>query len=239
MQRCVTLISVMNMSVHKKKILRLAVAFLTAAVCIGGTVALVWMQSIQPETSVCIDAGHGAHDSGAVNGERLEKDDNLRLALLVRENLETKGIQVYMTREDDTFLSLDERCRMANKKKCTLFVALHRNSAESGNGVEMWIQNTPTDTDWALAENMLHALSDAGISKARGIKTGYAKNADGNYYVNAHTDMPSCLAEIGFITSEKDNALFDKNLNAYAEAIADGIEKTLQDMGKLTSDPSD
>lgn len=227
------------MRIHKKKILCLFLCLFTAAVLIGGTVALVWMQSVQPEISVCLDAGHGAHDSGAANGARLEKDDNLRLALLVREKLEAKNIKVYMTREDDTFLSLDERCRVANKKKCTLFVALHRNSAESGSGVEMWIQNTPTDTDWALAENMLNALSNAGISKARGIKTGYAKNADGNYYVNAHTDMPSCLAEIGFITSEKDNELFDANSEAYAEAIAEGIEKTLRDMGKLTSEALD
>lgn len=227
------------MRIQKKKLLGTAAVLLIAAVLIVGTVAVVWMQSVQPEISVCIDAGHGAHDSGAVNGERLEKDDNLRLALLVREKLEAKNIKVYMTREDDTFLSLDERCRVANKKKCTLFVALHRNSAESGNGVEMWIQNTPTDTDWALAENMLNALSDAGISKARGIKTGYAKNADGNYYVNAHTDMPSCLAEIGFVTSEQDNELFDANLDAYAAAIADGIEKTLRDMGKLQTETED
>lgn len=226
----------MVMQIQKKKLLGTAAVLLIAAVLIVGTVAVVWMQSVQPEISVCIDAGHGAHDSGAVNGERLEKDDNLRLALSVREKLEAKNIKVYMTREDDTFLSLDERCRVANKKKCTLFVALHRNSAESGNGVEMWIQSTPTDTDWALAENMLNALSDAGISKARGVKTGYAKNADGNYYVNAHTDMPSCLAEIGFVTSEQDNELFDKNLDAYAAAIADGIEKTLRDMGKLPAE---
>ncbi len=222
------------MRIHKKKILCLFLCFFTAAVLIGGTVALVWMQSVQPEISVCLDAGHGAHDSGAVHGERLEKDDNLRLALSVREKLEAKGVKVYMTREDDTFLSLDERCRVANKKKCTLFVALHRNSAESGNGVEMWIQNTPTDTDWALAENMLNALADTEISKARGIKTGYAKNADGNYYVNAHTDMPSCLAVFGFITSNTYNSLFDENLDAYAEALANGIEKTLRDMGKLS-----
>lgn len=230
------MISVMVMQIQKKKLLGTATVLLIAAVLIVGTVAVVWMQSVQPEISVCIDAGHGAHDSGATYGTRLEKDDNLRLALSVREKLEAKNIKVYMTREDDTFLSLDERCRVANKKKCTLFVALHRNSAESGNGVEMWIQSTPTDTDWALAENMLNALSEAGISKARGVKTGYAKNADGNYYVNAHTDMPSCLAEIGFVTSEQDNELFDANLDAYAEAIADGIEKTLRDMGKLTTE---
>lgn len=227
------------MRIHKKKLFGTLVLLFAAVFLIFSTVAVVWMQSVQPEISVCIDAGHGAHDSGAVNGDRLEKDDNLRLALSVQEKLEAKGIRVYMTREDDTFLSLEDRCRAANKKKCTLFVALHRNSAESGSGVEMWIQNTPTDTDWMLAENMLNALSNAGISKARGIKTGYAKNSDGNYYVNAHTNMPSCLAEIGFITSEKDNELFDANLDAYAKALADGIEKTLQDMGKQQTETAE
>ncbi len=220
------------MRTRQKRIIHILGISLFAAALIAFTITVVYLQSVKPEISVCIDAGHGAHDSGAVNGERLEKDDNLRLSLRVREKLEEKGVKVYMTREDDTFLTLEERCRVANKKKCTLFVALHRNSAESGNGVEMWIQSTPNDTDWALAENMLNALSKTEISKARGVKTGYAKNPDGNYYVNAHTDMPSCLAEIGFITSEQDNTLFDENLDAYAAAIADGIEKTLRDMGK-------
>ena len=79
------------MRIHKKKILCLFLCFFTAAVLIGGTVALVWMQSVQPEISVCLDAGHGAHDSGAVHGERLEKDDNLRLALSVRESWKQKA----------------------------------------------------------------------------------------------------------------------------------------------------
>jgi len=39
--------------------------------------------------------------------------------------------------------------------------------------------------------------------------------------------MPSCLVELGFINSEEDNSLFDQNLNLYAEAVAESIEKTL------------
>ena len=42
--------------------------------------------------------------------------------------------------------------------------------------------------------------------------------------------MPSCLAEIGFITDDGDNCLFDDNLDAYAQAIADGIAKTLNEI---------
>lgn len=217
------------MKLHHKKWIYIVLFALTAVFLIVFTVGLVYSQSKQEEISVCLDAGHGGDDCGAINGERLEKDDNLRLTLLVRDKLQEQGVKVYLTRSDDTYLTLQERCDIANRKKCTLFVALHRNSAESGSGVEMWVKNTPNDTEWALAENMLNALSQVGISKARGVKSGYAKNADGNYYVNAHTDMPSCLAEIGFITSDTDNELFDKNIEAYAEAIAEGILKTLKE----------
>lgn len=217
------------------RLVRTLFLVLIAVVLVGGTILAVYIHDSAPEISVCLDPGHGDHDPGAVNGERLEKDDNLRVALLVRDNLEAKGIRVYMTRDDDTFLSLEERCALANKKKCTLFVALHRNSAESGTGVEVWVENTPEKVDWALAENILNGLSEAGISKARGVKSGYVHNPDGNYYVNAHTKMPSCLVELGFITSDTDNALFDEHLNDYAKEIADAIEKTLQEQVETTT----
>lgn len=219
------------MKLRQKKWILYPVSALVIVFSILLTVGIVYRESQRPEISVCLDAGHGGEDCGATYGERLEKDDNLRLTLLVRDKLEANGIKVYLTREDDIYLTLAERCQIANRKRCTLFVALHRNSSDSGgNGVEMWVKNTPSDTEWALAENMLSALEDVGISKARGVKSGYAKNADGNYYVNAHTDMDSCLAEIGFITSDVDNALFDENLDAYADAIANGILETLDSM---------
>ena len=55
------------MQIQKKKLLGTAAVLLIAAMLIVGTVAVVWMQSVQPEISVCIDAGHGAHDSGAMS----------------------------------------------------------------------------------------------------------------------------------------------------------------------------
>ncbi len=177
--------------------------------------------------TVCIDAGHGGDDVGAVLGERYEKDDNLRLAEAVKTELENKGVKVIMTRDSDEFISLEDRCRVANRKKADLFVALHRNSAESGNGVEIWVNSTPSETENELAGNILTELEKVGISSNRGVKSGYVGNSDGNYYVNKHTDMPSCLVEIGFITSVKDNTLFDDNLSEYASAVAEGIYSTL------------
>ena len=54
---------------------------------------------------ICLDAGHGGDDPGAVNGDRLEKDDNLNMALAVRDALEAAGhdnLEVVLTRSDDT-----------------------------------------------------------------------------------------------------------------------------------------
>lgn len=175
---------------------------------------------------VVIDAGHGGSDVGAEYNGRYEKDDNLAVALLVAEKLEEKGIDVELTRDDDTFISLENRCKIANKKQAELFVSLHRNSADGARGVEIWVSSDKPDKDTLLAENIMQNLDEAGISQNRGVKYGYAQG-DGNYYVNSHTDMPSCLVELGFMNSEEDNALFDQNLDSYAEAIAEAIEISL------------
>ena len=178
---------------------------------------------------VVIDPGHGGKDYGAIYGERNEKDDNLKLALLVYENLEEMGIDAELTRDTDKKISLEKRCSFANRKRAKLFVSLHRNSAEGARGVEIWIyngENKDNAKDRQLAENILLNLDEVGISQNRGVKEGYARG-EGNYYVNSHTLMPSCLVELGFINSETDNSLFDKNIEEYAEAVAKSVTENL------------
>ena len=177
---------------------------------------------------VVIDPGHGGDDVGAEFNGRYEKDDNLALALLVIEKLDDMGIDAVLTRKTDKFITLEKRCSIANKKKAELFVSLHRNSAEGAKGVEIWIKDDSPEAERALADSILEKLDEAGISENRGVKAGYARSDGKNYYVNSHTDMPSCLVELGFINSETDNELFDEKLNEYAQAIADGIADTLK-----------
>lgn len=177
---------------------------------------------------VVIDPGHGGDDVGAEFNGRYEKDDNLALALLVKEKLDGMGIDAVLTRKTDKFITLEKRCSIANKKKAELFVSLHRNSAEGAKGVEIWIKDDSPEADRVLADSILEKLDEAGISENRGVKAGYARSDGKNYYVNSHTDMPSSLVELGFINSETDNELFDEKLNEYAQAIADGIAETLK-----------
>lgn len=182
---------------------------------------------------VVIDAGHGGEDGGStdLSGERIEKDDNLNIALAVKSELEKQGVEVVLTREGDTFVSLDDRCDIANKSKADLFVSLHRNSAAEGNGVEIWVSKKKPVPDTKLGQNIMDALEEAGISENRGVQFGYIGNPNYEYQVNMDTEMPSCLVELGFMTSDADNQLFDDNFNSYAKAIAGAVIKTGNELG--------
>lgn len=181
------------------------------------------------EIIVCLDAGHGGSDSGATStdGKRLEKDDNLTLTLKVKDELEKMGVKVVLTRDDDSTVSLKDRCRTANKKHCDLFVAIHRNSSAKGTGIEAWISRIEKNGEKQTAKKMVASLCEVTGLENRGVKRGYRDLSANNYYVNSNTNMPSILLEVGFITNETDNKAFDEKLDENALAIAKVIYDSL------------
>ena len=184
--------------------------------------------------TVCIDPGHGGDDAGAVSidGTRYEKDDTLKMGLLVRQQLESMGVNVVMTRETDEFIELDDICKIANDANADLFVSIHRNSAsEHFQGVEIWVNNHEPKADTQLAANILSALDHVGISDNRNVNYGYIGDSQTNYQVNRQTHMPSCLVELGFITNDEDNKLLDENFDNYSKAIAEAVVKTAEELG--------
>ena len=181
------------------------------------------------EIIVCIDAGHGGTDVGAINDTRYEKDDNLEVAKLVKKYLEEQGIKTIMTRDNDTSVSLRQRCRIANRKEADIFASIHRNSAEAGNGIEIWTSSNKNEEDLDLANSILEKLKNTKIQQSRRVRSGTAKGENTDYYVLKNTKMTSCLIELGFITNDEDNKLFDKNVESYAKAIADGIIEEIKD----------
>ncbi len=190
------------------------------------------LEFIRDRNTICIDPGHGGTSSGAVLGDRQEKDDTLRLSLMVCDILTERGYNVVMTRDDDSDVSLEQRCRIANKSRASLFVSIHRNSSTSSSavGMEMWVHSSRPTDDMLLAQNILDCLDAVGIPQNRGIHSGYRDGANLNYYINRNTKMASVLSEIGFISSKDDNKDYDEKLEEYALAIADGIEMTLKEM---------
>jgi N-acetylmuramoyl-L-alanine amidase len=85
---------------------------------------------------VLIDPGHGGHDPGALSasGEVAEKALTLQLALELRDQLAKNGrVRIAMTREDDRFLSLDQRAALARRLGASLYLSLHMDSAPNPN----------------------------------------------------------------------------------------------------------
>ncbi|MGB3795907.1 MAG: N-acetylmuramoyl-L-alanine amidase [Alteraurantiacibacter sp.] len=79
---------------------------------------------------ILIDAGHGGYDLGSVSEGYLEKSIVLQLALALRERLvEEGGIRVAMTRDDDSFIVLEERAEIARTMGADLLLSIHADSA--------------------------------------------------------------------------------------------------------------
>ena len=207
----------------KKQVKILLITILLIIVCI----VIILLKSAN-KVVVCVDAGHGGDDVGAILDKRYEKDDTLEVAKLVKKYLKKKNIKVVMTRDKDKAVSLEERCNIANRKKADLFVSIHRNSAKTGNGIEVWCNSGKREEDTKLANTMIEKLQNTEIQKNRGVKYGTINGENTDYYVLKYTNMPSCLIELGFITNERDNELLDRYQSEYAKAIADGIVEIME-----------
>ncbi len=146
----------------KKKI---TIASLLILLFIAMMIIFIIIDSNKPV--VCIDAGHGGEDVGAILEKRYEKDDTLKLAKRIKERLKKQGIKVIMTRENNNSISLEERCNLANRKKAELFVSIHRNSAEKGNGIEIWCNSQKKEKDTKLANSILEKLQKTEIQTLR------------------------------------------------------------------------
>jgi N-acetylmuramoyl-L-alanine amidase len=98
---------------------------------------------------VVLDPGHGGSDPGAIGPRGLkEKDVILAIAREVRRILEEGArAQVVLTREGDTYLSLEQRTRIANARNADLFISIHANASTHRNirGVETYYLDNTTD----------------------------------------------------------------------------------------------
>ena len=120
-----------------------------------------------PDSIVVIDPGHGGIDPGAVGEDGgLEKDLALAFAERLRTHLEAMpGIAVYLTRSDDSFLSLGRRIRIARAYDADLFVSIHADAAPQDyvTGATVYtLSERPSDAEaaaLAARENLADEVS--------------------------------------------------------------------------------
>lgn len=183
---------------------------------------------------VIIDAGHGGMDPGAVYEGRMEKNDTLNLALAVGDILKENGVEVVYTRTDDVYDTPFEKAQIANREGGDFLLSIHRNSSPEPNqysGVESLVYNKQ-GRKVQLAENINSELEKAGFRNL-GVKERP------NLIILKRSKMPAVLVEAGFLNTDADNALFDERFGEIAEAIADGVLKTLREDGMLQQEQED
>lgn len=127
---------------------------------------------------VVIDPGHGGRDPGAqgASGTSVEKMLALELARQLRDRLAEAGrVRVALTREDDRYLSLDQRTAIARKLGAALYLSIHIDSAANAGarGASIYsLSDVASDADaarFAQRENAGAASSPAVDGTARGL----------------------------------------------------------------------
>ena len=166
---------------------------------------------------VFIDAGHGGSDPGAVGNGLKEKDIVLSIATKLGALLNGRGISIKYSRTTDTYLSLEERARLANAWGADLFVSIHANSATSSvRGTECYTHPTANTATKTLSGNVSRAIANKfGISN-RGHK-------EANFAVLRLSNMPSILVETAFISNSSDANLLNTRQADFSVTIANSI----------------
>jgi N-acetylmuramoyl-L-alanine amidase len=171
---------------------------------------------------IVVDPGHGGSNPGAVANNTKESDNNLAVALKLRDKLVQAGAKVLMTRDSDRTvgsegLSLSEeleaRVTIAEKNHADIFVSIHSNdnSDSSIKGAMTFYQSGKSSTLASEVENSL-------VTETGAINKG---TSPANFHVLRNTSMPSTLVEMGFVSNKEEAAQL--NSDSYRNKLAQGI----------------
>lgn len=197
---------------------------------------------------IVIDAGHGGSAPGATKMDTSEKDIDLAIVQKIKddfdkdesalpENLSCENsclstalindtkIGIYFTRTDDSNPGFEERVGLPNNLNADLFLSVHNNSTASGrmsaiNGTEvMYKVGDETGASKAFAETVLSNLLTSLGSTSKGTVAG------DDIFIIRTSNVPVCLAEIGFMTNQEE---LDKlKSDEYQKKAADALYNAL------------
>ena len=174
------------------------------------------------KNKVVLDPGHGGTDYGAIREGINEKDITLDVSQRVASILKSKGYKVAMTRNEDIYVSLEDRVEYSEKENPEIFVSIHVNSAVATEpyGIEThYYHEYSKELSDVIQEHLMKEIE----SKNRGI-------IKSKFYVINHTTVPAVLVEMGFLSNADERAelLTDARKQKTAKAIAEGIIEYLK-----------
>jgi N-acetylmuramoyl-L-alanine amidase len=147
--------------------------------------------------SIAVDAGHGGTNNGAegITTKSLEKNFTIRFANELEKYLKRKGATVIMTRTSDTTFNNVDRVLMLQKTMPDLFVSLHLNSSGNQNikGVSTYYKHIGFRS---FTSSILDRMLQLNLSE-------FGNVGGFNFTLNAPTDFPGALVEIGLFKVSK------------------------------------
>lgn len=199
--------------------------------------SLIKATSSSKSKTIVIDAGHGGPDPGKVSESgTLEKDINLKIALYLKEILESQNINVIMTRTEDKDLATEtnkrklsdikERVKLMENSNADMVISIHQNSYPDAEvyGAQCFY---PTDSEEgkklaAIIQNQI--ITSTNQTKIREIK------GNNDYYLLKHSSTPIVIVECGFLSNptEEQLLLTDEYQRKMAWSIYLGILQYLE-----------
>ena len=184
---------------------------------------IIFGQETSAQKRILIDVGHGGKDSGAIGVNGIQEKDvviNIAKALLKLNNKLDKPLDIYLTRYNDTLISLSDRTKLAKALKADLFVSLHCNHSDNPNarGVEVYVSraqsNYSDDSVW-FAFLLQAALNKELGYESRGVKFSSFQ------VLRETTDLfPAILLELGFLSNLDEAEHFMKEESLFAVALS-------------------
>lgn len=175
---------------------------------------------------VAIDAGHGGTNTGAtgVSSGVLEKDYTLKIAKEVKKYFDGKKVRTFMTRTNDTDLTMIDRTLMLREQDPHILISIHLNSAGSDT-----VQGVSTYYRYIG----FRPLSQAILKRMQELKLKEWGNVGAfNFSLSGPTEYPNCLVEVAFLSNKNDEKkiLTPKFHKQVAQKIYLGVEDWLKSL---------
>ncbi len=172
---------------------------------------------------IVIDPGHGGKDAGAISIRDgvYEKEINLLISLQLKKILDKSDIKVYYTRLGDDKVFLKPRIGLANDVDSDFYISIHNNACpeEWPHGTEILYYDN--EVKGIKNKNMADIFSEE-LGKAISLEPqGTVEKHDDDVFVLNHSEVPSVLIEVGYLTNRHDMNYLSQESNQ--EAVAEGI----------------
>lgn len=215
---------------------RIRAVLLTIAVIFATTVSIPAEVSADESVVIVIDPGHGGPTETGACYEKLdlyEKNIDLLTAKALAEELRTyNNVKVYLTREDDTEVSLDDRTKFAKDVGADLFVSVHFNGSEHHRYYGTEIFTSAYGDCYRVGHSVADYIYDEWEAMGcvnKGIKT--RKGDFGDYYAvirnGKNADIPAIILEHAYLDNPNDYEQYGTQAawEKFALADATGIAK--------------